>query len=334
MTYARLLETSSYAGTADSIRHLPLISVITPSFNQGRFIEQTIRSVLEQDYAKIEYWVIDGGSTDETLAILRCYETDPRLKWISEPDRGQSHAINKGLARATGHLFVWLNSDDVLNHGALRQVARAWRPDEPAVIYGAARLIDEEGRDLGVFPGLASNMTIARLLRPARYNLAQPATFAPTALVRELGGVDESLHFSMDLDLWIRLAQRITFRFVGQNLACFRLHTRSKTSSTAHKFILDIDLIMTRAIRSGLIAAREAQVQLDLFAAMVCLTSRPRSHMMAIRHLVRAVLLEPSVVGEAMFLLTKGLARTALGERGWSVLRRLKPMPAVYTDFT
>lgn len=326
MPHAAPLEIPASAVAAAGTNHLPLISVITPSYNQGEFIGQTIESVLGQDYPKIEYWVIDGGSTDETLAVLRRYETDPRLRWVSEPDKGQSNAINKGLTRARGDLFAWLNSDDLLERGALSRVAQAWRAREPAVIYGMARFIDEAGQDLGTVPGQTQNMTLAKLLRPARYNLAQPATFVPTTLVRELGGVDETLHFAMDLDLWVRLGQQVPFRFVAHSLAQFRLHTQSKTTSMANKFIQDIDRVTARAIRSGLLTARQAQVQLDLFAAMVYLTSQPKSLAMAVRRLARAALLDPSVGSEALFMLAKGLGRTALGEEGWSALRRRQPM--------
>src|SRR6185295_5815973 len=121
-----------------------------PSYNQGRFIRQTIESVLAQDYPNIEYLVIDGDSSDETVAILREYERDPRFHWISEPDDGQSDAINKGLARCRGELFAWLNADDLLMPGALQHVAAAWRAaNQPAILYGLARLIDQDGRDIG-----------------------------------------------------------------------------------------------------------------------------------------------------------------------------------------
>src|SRR5258708_6136901 len=106
---------------------LPLVSIVTPSFNQGQFIRETIESVLTQDYPNIEYWVIDGGSTDETLAILREYEGDPRFHWLSEPDKGQSDAINKGLVRCHGEIFAWLNSDDVFIKEALGHVVAGWQ---------------------------------------------------------------------------------------------------------------------------------------------------------------------------------------------------------------
>src|SRR5262249_27711741 len=122
---------------------LPLVSIVTPSYNQGQFIRETIESVLTQDYPNIEYWVIDGGSTDETLSILREYEHDPRFHWLSESDKGQSDAINKGLVRCHGEIFAWLNSDDVYIKEALRHVVASWQEiGRPAINYGLARYIN------------------------------------------------------------------------------------------------------------------------------------------------------------------------------------------------
>jgi len=289
------------------------------------YIAQTIESVLRQDYPKIEYWVIDGGSTDETLAVLHRYESDPRLRWISEPDDGQSHAINKGLMLVKGELFSWLNSDDLLECGALSQVARAWRSHEPAVIYGKARYINASGQDLGPLPGQIKDMTLAKLLHPTRYTLPQPATFAPTALVRDLGGLDVTLHFTMDFDLWVRLGKQVPFRFIPYNLARFRLHLQSKTIAMPGKFIQDIDQVIARTIRSGLLTARQGQVQFDLFSAQIYLSSHRKNLSMAMRHLTRAVLLDPSVGSDVLLILAKGLGRSVLGEKTWSMLRRWKP---------
>lgn len=320
------IEYPSTQGQESSVAPAPLISIVTPSYNQGRFIRATVASVLGQDYAHVEYWVIDGGSSDETLAVLRTFEGDPRFHWVSEPDRGQSAAINKGLARATGDLFAWLNSDDLLAPGALRRVAGAWRAHEPALIYGTARFIDELGHDLGAMPGQRPDMSLDKLLRPARYGLPQQATFAPTTLVRELGGIDESLHFAMDLDLWVRLGQRLPFRYVPFGLGLFRLHNTSKTTALATQFTRDVERITARAARQGLLTARQAQVQLDLFTAMVYLTAQPRSLSAATSHLIRAVLLERAILPEAALLLSKGLVRRILGENLWSALRRRRPL--------
>ena len=131
----------------------PLVSIVTPSLNQGHFIEETIQSVLNQDYPNIEYLVLDGGSTDNTLEILRKYEGC--LKWLSETDGGQSHAINKGFARASGDWMAWINSDDVLYPGALAAIARAADRDPGAgLIYGAGAKIDPSGRVIQKVPSI------------------------------------------------------------------------------------------------------------------------------------------------------------------------------------
>ena len=146
----------------------PLVSIITPSLNQGRFIRQTITSVLTQDYPNIEYWVVDGGSTDETVAILREYDHDPRFHWISEPDDGQSDAINKGLAHCHGELFSWLNADNVLMPGALQRIAAAYHAaTAPTIVYGLARLIDQDGRDIGYCAGQSARASTLARARPA-----------------------------------------------------------------------------------------------------------------------------------------------------------------------
>src|SRR5262245_42806391 len=128
---------------------LPLISIVTPSYNQAPYLEATLRSVLDQNYPRLEYIVIDGASTDGSPEIIRRY-ADRLTYWVSEPDRGQAEAINKGLARCSGDLVNWLNSDDVLAPGALQAVAHAWQSQrQPSIIYGFAKYINEEGRDLG-----------------------------------------------------------------------------------------------------------------------------------------------------------------------------------------
>ena len=140
---------------------LPRISIVTPSYNQGRFIEETIQSVLGQGYPNVEYIIIDGGSTDNTVEIIRKYAKHLTY-WVSEPDRGQSHAINKGLARCTGDLFGWINSDDVLMPGALEVVAEAWRRRPGRIISGATSIFDEHGQRSLV---RASNQTLRSFVR-------------------------------------------------------------------------------------------------------------------------------------------------------------------------
>ena len=207
-------------------------TIVTPSFNQGQFIERTLRSVLEQrgDF-ELEYLVIDGGSTDETLPILERYRG--RLSYVSEPDEGQSDAINKGFARATGEVVAWLNSDDVYLPGALDAVARAL--NEPGVrwCFGQCRVIDEDDREIRRAIAwyknrLSRRYSLRRLL--TKDFIPQPATFFRRDLLLEAGPLDPACHYAMDYDLWLRLARLSEPAFIARDLAGFRWHGASKSS--------------------------------------------------------------------------------------------------------
>lgn len=224
-------ELPTYAGDAAS---WPKITVVTPSYNQGEFIEATIRSVLLQGYPNLEFMVVDGGSRDRTVEVIRRYE--PWLAhWVSERDRGQTHAINKGLARATGEIFTYLNSDDMLAPGALREVAEAFRrrPDAD-VVYGGCMYVDEAGNDLfvrrGRVTGFLDYLRIWEGFRSGEY-LTQPEVFCRTSLVRDAGGFREELHSVMDFDMWLRLlADGARFEAVDAVLAKFRVVTGQKSA--------------------------------------------------------------------------------------------------------
>ena len=204
----------------------PLVSIVTPSFNQARYIEATIRSVLAQDYPQIEYIVIDGGSTDETLDIIKNYEGNIAF-WVSEPDKGQTDAINKGFARATGDILAWINSDDTYAPGAVA-AAVGYLQEHPEVglVYGDCNFINEHGRVIGRFN---ATQTDGRLLRRGYVHIPQQASFFRADLWRQVGPLDPSFYFAMDYDLWTRLAARSQLKYVPQTWANFRLHTSGKT---------------------------------------------------------------------------------------------------------
>jgi glycosyltransferase involved in cell wall biosynthesis len=212
----------------------PRISVVTPSFNQGHYIEETIRSVLLQGYPKLELLVVDGGSRDETVEILRRYE--PWLTyWVSEPDRGQTHAINKGLERVTGELFGYLNSDDVLSRGALAAVAEGFRQyPEADVLYGRCVYTDEAGADLfSVQAEVTDFLSYLRIWDRLwqRSFLTQPEVFCRTEAVRQGGGFREDLHSVMDLEMWLRLLARgCRFQPVDAPVARFRTYAAQKSA--------------------------------------------------------------------------------------------------------
>jgi hypothetical protein len=227
-------ETGSPAAASEAGRVWPRISIVTPSFNQGRYIEETIRSVLLQGYANLELLVIDGGSRDETVEILRKYE--PWLTyWVSEPDRGQTHAINKGLARVTGELFGYLNSDDLLAPGALAAVAEGFRQHPEAdVVYGRCVYTDEAGADLfsvqGEVTDFPSYLRIWDRLWQRSF-LTQPEVFCRTGAVRQDGGFREDLYSVMDLEMWLRLLARgCRFQVVDAPVARFRTYAAQKSA--------------------------------------------------------------------------------------------------------
>ncbi|MER3422188.1 MAG: glycosyltransferase [Nitrospiraceae bacterium] len=205
-------------------RDLPLVTVVTPSYNQGRFIRETIESVLSQDYPHIEYMVLDGGSTDETTAILKSY--DGRFFWISEPDRGQAHAINKGWQRARGEILAWLNSDDVYLPGAIRRaVDYLSRNPHFGMVYGEGHHMAVDGRVIERYPTEPFNPE--RLIDTCY--ICQPATFIRRNVIEEIGFLDESLNFCMDYDLWIRISRKYALGYMPQYLAQTRFYSESKT---------------------------------------------------------------------------------------------------------
>ncbi len=216
------------------MKTLPKLSIITPSLNQGAFIERTIKSVLDQNYPNLEYLVIDGGSTDGTVDILRRYEH--RLKWISEQDEGQADAINKGIGMSTGDIVAYLNSDDVYEPGALHRVAEYFAA-HPEVMWltGKCRIIDEHDREIRSMITAYKNF----LLRHYSYGMllvtnpiSQPATFWRRGLVREFGLFDKNEHLVMDYEYWLRIGRRYGPGILNGYLARFRVHGRAKTVST------------------------------------------------------------------------------------------------------
>jgi glycosyltransferase involved in cell wall biosynthesis len=203
-----------------------MISIVTPSFNQAAFLEQTICSVLEQDYPRIEYIIIDGGSTDGSLEIIQRHAG--RIAWwVSEPDRGQTDAINKGFAHAHGEILAWLNSDDTYQPGALSEAA-AFLSAHPEVgmVYGDANLVDEGGQVIGKFPAAQTDY---KLLRRGYVHIPQQAAFFRARLWREVGPLDPTFYFAMDYDLWVRLARLAPLRYNPRPWANFRLHSRGKS---------------------------------------------------------------------------------------------------------
>lgn len=212
----------------------PLISIVTPSFNQGRFIEETIRSVLSQGYSRLEYIVCDGGSTDDTASVLDRYIAELAY-CVSEPDFGQAHAINKGFAHANGDVLGWINSDDLLLPGALLQIADAFVPECDVLYAGPVREFDDRGMVRLVGQDALDFANLVRFWR-RRGEWHQPGVFFSRSLWRACGPLDESLHYAMDYDFMCKALQRARVVPLASTVAAFRRHEASKTCSAAHGF--------------------------------------------------------------------------------------------------
>ena len=203
------------------------VSIITPSFNQAHYLEATIRSVLEQEHVNIEYILVDGGSTDGSVEIIKKY-AHKLAWWVSEKDKGQTDAINKGFARATGDILAWINSDDTYEPGAVSAAVKYLSAHpEVGMVYADTNFIDEQGRIIGTFPAAQTDLP---RLRTGYVHIPQQAAFFRANLWKQVGPLDPSFYFAMDYDLWVRLARLAPFAYIpGQVWANFRLHSSGKT---------------------------------------------------------------------------------------------------------
>jgi glycosyltransferase involved in cell wall biosynthesis len=205
----------------------PRVSIVTPSFNQGCYLEETIRSILLQGYPDLEYGVFDGGSTDESVEVIRKYERW-LTHWVSEKDEGQAGAINKGLARATGEIFQFINSDDLLAANALSVVAIRM-----AGYHAVAGVVIDIGQDGSLSPRACRNLQpVNFVMRPSGYLYHQPGVWLLTEFVRALGGFNAMYRYKFDWELALRYFERWPrVAYVDDTLAIFRLHETSKTGS-------------------------------------------------------------------------------------------------------
>jgi glycosyltransferase involved in cell wall biosynthesis len=222
------------------------ISIVTPSLNQGEFLEQTIQSVLSQEYPNLEYIVMDGGSSDNTLDILR--SCSGQVKWVSEKDKGQTDAINKGLRMTSGEIIAYLNADDLLLPGALEIVSRTFSEHPKAMwVTGRCRIITETGQETRKLITAYKNLWLRMHRRPFLFitdYVSQPATFWRASLLSELGYLDESLHYSLDYEYFLRINERYPLVVLPDYLAAFRVHSQSKNANAFHRNVyIDEDRI-------------------------------------------------------------------------------------------
>ncbi len=264
---------------------LPLVSIVTPSLNQAEFIEETILSVLGQDYPNLEYLVVDGGSGDGTVDVLRRHE-GRLLRWTSGPDDGQSDAINRGFAATSGEIIAWLNADDRYMPGAVTAAVEAFAED-PALdlVYGQAVFIDRAGRSLdSVRHG--DEWSIGNLINRTNF-VQQPAAFFRRTAFEAVGGLDVDLHYVMDYDLWIRLGSRGGVRYLPEVMAEVRMYAETKTQSGGLPRLGEMERMIRRYGRSWVPTGFEPEMLRALLRASGSSARRGRfrealSHM---RHL-------------------------------------------------
>lgn len=225
----------------------PKFSVVTPTYNHGQFIERTIDSVLSQGYPNLEFIVIDGGSKDETVSILKKYEKHLAY-WVSEPDRGQSHAINKGFDRATGELFTWLNSDDWYLPGALSEIYKTFKDyPEASIVVGVGESVDLDGRVTHVF---SPNTVIDRSTLLNWFSgtwFLQPASVFRRTVWEKCGPLNEEEHLVFDLELWLRAADAgFSFQTVEKTLAQALVHPDAKTTAMSWRTYVEGAFLVER----------------------------------------------------------------------------------------
>jgi glycosyltransferase involved in cell wall biosynthesis len=215
--------------------NLPRVSIVTPSYNQAQFLEQTIQSVLAQDYPNLEYIIVDGGSTDGSVEIIRRYE--PQLAWwVSERDRGQSDAVNKGWRRASGEIIGWLNSDDLLLPGMVTRMVAAFEETPGAgIIYGDVFSIDSHGDIFNVMQ--FGDWSLENLMQFDV--ICQPGAFLGADVLKRSGMLDESMHFLMDHHLWLKMAQLAPIRYLPGVVAAARFHPQAKNVGAGARYGVD-----------------------------------------------------------------------------------------------
>lgn len=235
----------------------PRVSIVTPSYNQAQFIEETIRSVLLQGYPNLEYIIVDGGSTDGSVDIIRKYE--PWLAhWVSEADEGQSDALNKGFQRATGSIVAWLNSDDYYLPNILpERVVEFVHDPELVLVYGDCHRVDEAGERINTWK--TGQCTPSSLLLDGN-QIPQQSTLIRAMALAAIGGIDGNLHYVMDFALWLRLRLVGKLKYVPGPVANFRKHRRSKGLSAGYAFLVEwldwlseweaLDRVLTRSERA------------------------------------------------------------------------------------
>ena len=303
----------------------PLVSVITPSYNQGRFIEETILSVKNQTCPSIEHIIVDGGSTDNTLEIIKKHKGAYNMRWLSEPDNGQSDAINKGFKMARGKILSWLNSDDTYLPKAI-ETAAGFLNDRPEVsmVYGDCNLINEQGELIGQCEAGEFDL---KVMLCERNLVPQPATFFRREVLDKIGYLDAELHNIMDWEFWLRIyLGNLKLAYMPELFANFRTYPDSKTASGAHKIGLErlfiADKIFSspefpsalKAMKSRIYSNANLQTGLGCYAQYQMKEAR--------KYLVKSIRLYPPQIINPRVVVT--LVKSVLGKRLVTTLRGWK----------
>ncbi len=283
----------------------PRISIVTPSYNQARFLEATIRSVLLQGYPNLEYIVVDGGSTDGSVQVIQKYAAW-LTAWRSEPDRGQSQAINKGLAQCSGELFNWLNSDDQLAPGALAEVGRTSHAERPHLVIGRGLVLDAaSGAIVHDWYPRAPRHPLD-FIAHTQVVMPQPSSFLPTRLVQELGGVREDLHYVMDWELYLRLTLSLRERLVvittSSLLSVATSHPDTKTNTAPAAFQVEAEGVL-RTLQASLGPAERLGLAVYLWKRQterLVIAARPNAGADPVR-LARLLARRPDLMGSRFF---------------------------------
>lgn len=274
----------------------PLVTIVTPSYNQAQYLEATLRSVVSQDYSNLEYIVMDGGSTDGSVKVIERFAQDIDY-WVSEPDEGQAHAINKGLQRAKGEIVAWINSDDLYLPGAVRQAVSALQEHpRSGMVYGDGIMVgsDLEVLDRHYYP----QVSLVDLL--AFEVILQPAVFIRKNVLEDVGYLDPDYHLILDHELWVRIASQYEVTHIPSFWALERTHPQAKTIAQADQFVAEAEQMIAAAKQSKKIGEVIERNHRRIDAGLLVFSARrlidAKKHRQALQRINRAFLLHPSTV--------------------------------------
>ena len=274
----------------------PLVSIVTPSYNQAEYLEETISSVLKQDYPRIEYIIMDGGSTDGSVEIIKRH-AEKIDYWVSEPDQGQADAINRGLRMAKGEIVGWINSDDVYLPGAVSEAVAAFiKFDQAGLVYGDGLMVSS---DLELYDRhYYAQLSLVDLL--AFEVILQPATFIRKAALDEVGYLDPGYDLILDHELWVRIASRYPIIHVPRFWALERTHARAKTIANAEQFVAEAERMIETAEQSDVLGAVVSRHKNRVSAGLAVFSARrlidAKKHPRAFRLITRAIFEHPATV--------------------------------------